>query len=143
LASLGALLVPVLRTGHGQLLVAGTLVLGLLLPLAIHLGQRLRPPSRSPGRGGMLAAAALALVGGFVLRYAILTTPPHLLARGPDTGPGTPEVGTPDGLSGGLSGFGPEDGRKRGGGPGASPGNWRPGQKPPSKVFSEEGGETP
>ena len=51
---------------------AGTLILGMLAPLALHL------------RRGAVAAAALALVGGFILRYAILMTPPALLARAPE-----------------------------------------------------------
>src|SRR5262249_12261792 len=37
LASIGSLLVPVLKSPHGLALVVGTLLLGLLAPLAIHL----------------------------------------------------------------------------------------------------------
>jgi formate-dependent nitrite reductase membrane component NrfD len=109
LASIGSLLVPVLHSPHGLALVAGTLLLGLLTPLAIHLRLGF---FKGWGYG---AAAVLALLGGFMLRYGILTTPPALLAHH------TPA-------------FGPEDGRLRGGGLGADPGN-HPGEiKPPSKI---------
>jgi formate-dependent nitrite reductase membrane component NrfD len=132
LTSLGPLLLPVLHTWHGLLLVIGTLVLGLLIPLALHApsGWRLLP--------GAVLAAVFSLLGGFVLRYAILTAPPELLARGPELraryavdGQGT--VGTP-GLAP-LRGFSPEDGRVRGGGPGADPGNKTANLEPRSKVF--------
>jgi hypothetical protein len=74
------------------------------------------------GRRSVLAAATFALLGGFVLRYGLLTTPPELLARGP----------------GQVAHFGPEDGRPRGGGSGADPGNWPSELHPRSKVFTDE-----
>jgi formate-dependent nitrite reductase membrane component NrfD len=112
LASIGSLLVPVLKSPHGLALVVGTLVLGLLAPLAIHLRLGMFE------RWGYGAAAVLALLGGFMLRYGILTTPPALLERHP------PIAAT----------FGPEDGRPRAGGRGADPGN-RPAEvQPPSKI---------
>jgi formate-dependent nitrite reductase membrane component NrfD len=83
LASLGVWLIPVWRTWEGMLLIIGTLVLGLLLPLALQLGLGGSAPWRDS------AAAVLALVGGFILRYAIVMTPPDLLARGPRTSPET------------------------------------------------------
>jgi protein NrfD len=112
LSSIGSLLVPVLKSPHGLALVAGTLLLGLLLPLAIHLRLVLF------GRWGFAAAAVLALLGGFLLRYGILTTPPDLLAHHPPS----------------TASFGPEDGRLRGGGPGADPGNHPDEGIPPSKI---------
>lgn len=116
LASLGNFLVPMLATWHGLLFVAGTLLVGLLVPLAIHL--RLPALGRSE-----IVAAVFALVGGFILRYGILTTPPELLERGPAAA---------------ATGFGPEAGRPRGGGPGADPGN-KPGTiHPHSRVFQDE-----
>ncbi|MCI0457828.1 MAG: polysulfide reductase NrfD [Gemmataceae bacterium] len=74
LASLGGVLVLVLQTWRGIFLVAGTLTLGLLLPLGLHL---------LPGRANwrVVSAAACALLGGFVLRYAVVMTPPEMLAR--------------------------------------------------------------
>jgi protein NrfD len=68
LASLGSLLPFVLRAWQGWILVFGTLILGLLVPLALHLGQR------------TTAAAISALLGGFVLRFGIVTIAPALLA---------------------------------------------------------------
>jgi protein NrfD len=112
LASIGSLLVPVLKSHHGLALVGGTLLLGLLAPLAIHLRLGMFE------RWGFGTAAVLALLGGFLLRYGILTTPPDLLAHEPPL----------------TAGFGPEDGRPRGGGPGADPGNHEGDVEPPSKV---------
>jgi formate-dependent nitrite reductase membrane component NrfD len=112
LASIGALLVPVMKSPHGWALVAGTLIFGLAMPLVIHL--RLMPFAG----WGFGAAAVLALLGGFFLRYGILTTPPALLAHHPPN----------------AASFGPEDGRLRGGGSGADPGNNRGEIKPPSKI---------
>src|SRR5262249_27434816 len=112
LASISSLLVPVLKSWHGWILVAGTVILGLLAPVAIHLRIGLF------GRWGFASAAVFALLGGFALRYGILTTPPYLL-----------EHHTPIAAS-----FGPEDGRMRAGGAGADAGN-HPGEvKPPSKI---------
>jgi formate-dependent nitrite reductase membrane component NrfD len=116
LASLGAFLVPVLASGHGKLLVVGTLILGLLLPLAVQLRLGM------VGRWNVLAGAGLALLGGLVLRYAILTTPPELLVRG----------------ASGVVGFSPEDGRRPGSGPGADPDNHPADLQPRSKVFHDE-----
>jgi formate-dependent nitrite reductase membrane component NrfD len=112
LSSIGSLLVVVLKSPHGWALVVGTLLLGVLAPLAIHLRLGLFE------RWGFATAAVLALVGGFLLRYGILTTPPALLERHPPI----------------AASFGPEDGRLRAGGRGADIGN-RPGAvEPPSKL---------
>lgn len=131
LISLGGLLLPVMQTWHGKLLVIGTLLLGLLLPLGLHAPLGLRPQQR------IVIAALLSLVGGFVLRYAVLTSPAEFLARGPQLraryAVESNQVGTPE--SGLLPGFSPEDGRPRGGGPGADPGNKTANLEPRSKVF--------
>ena len=112
LASISTLLVPVLKSWHGWVLVFGTLLLGVLAPLAIHLRLGVF------GRWGLAAAAVLALVGGFMLRYGILTTPVALLDHHPPV----------------ASSFGPEDGRARGGGPGGDAGNRPSKVNPPSKI---------
>ena len=138
LVSLGWLLGPVLGTWRGKLLVGGTLALGLVAPLAILTVRRLRGAAEGgPAGPGTVAAAALVLVGGFVLRYAIVATPPELLAlrHRSLSIPVSEEMGT----RGSVWRLGPEDGRGRGGGPGADPGN-RGGSLPPrSKVFTPEG----
>jgi formate-dependent nitrite reductase membrane component NrfD len=112
MASIGSLLVPVLKSPQGLVLVGGTLVFGLLAPLVIHLRLEWF------GKWGYSAAAVLALLGGFMLRYGILTTPPALLEHPPAM----------------AESFGPEDGRARGGGAGADPGNRAGEVQPPSKI---------
>ena len=112
LASIGSLLLPIMRSLHGLVLIAGTLLLGLLAPLAIHLRLGMFR------RWGFAAAALLALLGGFTLRYGILTTPPALLAHQATT----------------VASFGPEDGRARGGGRGADSDNYPAQLKPLSKI---------
>jgi hypothetical protein len=88
------------------------LLIGLLAPLIIHFFMAASERQR------LGAAAVLTLLGGFLLRYGILTTPPALLERHPPV----------------RVGFGPEDGRLRAGGPGADAGN-RVGEiQPPSKI---------
>lgn len=112
LASIGSLLVPILKSPNGLVLVVGTLLVGVLAPLVVHL--RLGPF----GRWDFATAAVLALVGGFCLRYGILTTAPGLLDHRPAI----------------TAGFGPEDGRSRAGGPGADPGNHHGEVQPSSKL---------
>jgi formate-dependent nitrite reductase membrane component NrfD len=113
LASLGENLLALLHTTKGIVLVAGTLLLGLLAPLAIHLRLGMK------ARRAELAAASLALLGGFLLRYGLVSIPPPLLGES----------------SSAVARFGPEDGRLRGGGPGADPGNSAGPIQPRSKVF--------
>jgi len=74
LASLGNVLTLVLMTWQGWLLVAGTLIVGLLIPLLLHFG--------SSDRANF--AAMFALIGGFLLRFGIVNTAPALLRLPPD-----------------------------------------------------------
>ncbi len=117
LGSLGVGLLAVLESWHGRLFVVGVLVLGLLVPLAVHLRLGLSLPAR-----GAVVASLFALFGGFLLRYALLTTPPELLARGPA----------------GVARFSPEDGRPRGEATGADPDNRGGEVRPASKVYHED-----
>jgi hypothetical protein len=73
-------------------------------------------------RRAEVAAAVLALVGGFILRFALLGTPPELLR---------------DSVAA-HGNFGPEGRRARGEGTGADPGNRAHDFRPKSKVFAEE-----
>lgn len=119
LASLGTWLRPVWRTPHGKMLIVGTLTLAIVLPLALHLLTGFR---RGAERR-MAVAALLALMGGFVLRYAIVHLPADLLAAGPSVLAIAPDrpVATPPAAPGLLPDLSPEDGRAVGGGPGADP----------------------
>ncbi len=130
--SLNEFLRSVFNVRAGRLLLVGTAVLAILVPLAIQFWLRLR---RRAGRAGLwqaVAASIFALLGGFLLRYALLTTPPELLANRPTT----PQVvGTPDD-AGWRFRLSPEDGR-RPGEPGADPGNRAGDVRPPSKVLDE------
>jgi hypothetical protein len=115
LASLGDNLTPVLLTVRGNVLIFGTLAVGVLLPLLLHviIGNR--------RHWGVPAAAVSVLVGGLILRYGAITTPGELLARGPE----------------GVASFGPE-GDRRIGQRGADIGNRRgPVVKPRTKIPPE------
>jgi formate-dependent nitrite reductase membrane component NrfD len=103
LASLGEYLFPVLLTVHGNVMIFGTLILGILAPLLIHGRVGHRKP------WGVPAAATCALVGGLLLRYGVVELAPEMLRRGPAI----------------LSAFAPEEHRERGE-PGADPGNHAP-----------------
>jgi formate-dependent nitrite reductase membrane component NrfD len=112
LGSLGTLLIPVISVANGMVFVFGTLLLGIAAPLLLHWR------AATLGGHGLLLAAVLALLGGFLLRYGILTTAPTLLEHSNVA----------------AARFGPEDGRVRGGGAGADRGN-RVGEiNPPSKI---------
>jgi protein NrfD len=106
--SLGDNLMPVLSTVHGKILFGAPLLLGVAAPLLLHAFV-------APQRGwGVPTAAACVLVGGLLLRYAAVTTPPEILARGPAiSARSAPDsdrkVGTPE-----MMGLGPEVNRKRG-----------------------------
>jgi formate-dependent nitrite reductase membrane component NrfD len=116
LASLGGYLIALIHTRGGAIFIVGTLLLGLLIPIAIHLRLGIQR------RRVELAAAVFALAGGFLLRYGMLTAPPELLRKGPAA----------------VAGFGPEEGRARGGGPGADLGNTAGPVEPRSKVYVHE-----
>jgi formate-dependent nitrite reductase membrane component NrfD len=78
-ASLGDNLLPVLQTVRGNLLIFGSLVVAVLVPLLLHarVGHR--------RWWGMPVAAVCALLGGLLLRYGAVTTPAELLRREPST----------------------------------------------------------
>jgi formate-dependent nitrite reductase membrane component NrfD len=110
-ASLGDNIIPVLETVRGRVLIFGSLLLAVLVPLLLHarVGHRVW--------WGMPGAAACALLGGLVLRYGAVTTPGELLRRGPST----------------LVRFAPEEGRQIGQ-PGADFGNHGNAVTPHSKL---------
>jgi formate-dependent nitrite reductase membrane component NrfD len=110
-ASLGDNLVAVLQTVRGNILIFGSLVVAVLVPLLLHarIGQR--------RWWGIPSAAGCALVGGLLLRYGAVTTPGELLRRGPST----------------VVSFAPEEGR-RVGERGADIGNHGAVGKPRSKL---------
>jgi formate-dependent nitrite reductase membrane component NrfD len=116
LLSLGDLAIVFWHTAGGKIMIVGTLIIGLLAPLAIHLRLGMS------GRRAVITAAALALIGGFFLRYGLLIAPPELLRDSAAI----------------TAGFGPEDGRQRGGGRGADPGNSVNAVEPRTKVFPKE-----
>src|SRR5437588_6967199 len=138
LVSLGPLVRVVLFTTHGKIFVIGTAILGILLPLFL-----LSPLGGKLVRRHAVSAAVFALLGGFALRYGILTTSPEMLAQADvirarfagDLSAGKVLPDWPK-LPASLH-FSPEDGRQPGGGPGADPGNRSPSFEPRSKVFDE------
>jgi formate-dependent nitrite reductase membrane component NrfD len=86
LLSLGALLEPMLFTVTGNLLVFGTLLVGLAAPLVIHKVYGTRGWSQA-------ATAVCVLVGGLFLRTGVVTVNAELLARGPAVNRGiSPEL---------------------------------------------------
>jgi formate-dependent nitrite reductase membrane component NrfD len=74
LASLGSVLTLALTTWQGWVLVAGTLIVGLLIPLLLRAGSVDRAT----------AASCFALIGGFLLRFGIVNTAPALLRIPPE-----------------------------------------------------------
>ena len=107
----------------------GALLLGILVPLALRIGWYnlwVRQP---------LLPAVAVLVGGFLLRYGIVSSAPTLLesqhARA--TATEARETATPSG----WFVVSPEDERQRGGGPGASAQNRPDPLEPRSKVIHE------
>lgn len=131
LASLGGIVLVLLRTVHGLVLLIGTGLLGLAIPLVLHA----RHASGSSNRAALMAVCVLA--GGFFLRYGLLNTAEELLAR-PGSEPAAASFSALAGASVPLvRGFSPEDGRSQGGGPGADLGNKPADFEPRSKVFHE------
>jgi formate-dependent nitrite reductase membrane component NrfD len=76
MASLGGLALAFIGSLYGILLLVGTLLAGVLVPLFI-----LWLPA-TPGSGRTVVAAALVLVGGFILRYAIVMAGQHMAVAG-------------------------------------------------------------
>ncbi len=108
--------------------------LGLLFALAILVGT-ITPLLLRTGRKRELSGALAALAGGFLLRWAMVMTPPQLLAHREDLP--TPEaIGTPP-ASAWLPKLSPEDGREPGE-KGADPDNRAGEVKPRSKVFGDD-----
>jgi hypothetical protein len=142
--SLGAWLELVWATTNGKLLLAGTGVVAILLPLGLSLLLR------RTGSWVVPTAAVVALLGGLLFRYSILNTPPEMLHRFqksqgekdgyaerwkkllPDQAATPPPAAPGDWFK-----FSSEDGRAVGGGAGADPGNRQPHFEPRSKVPSE------
>jgi formate-dependent nitrite reductase membrane component NrfD len=79
LASLGGLLPYALRTWEGLILIFGTLIAGLLLPLWLHLGH-FSPTEKSEANRASLAAISV-LVGAFFARWGITALGPGLAHR--------------------------------------------------------------
>jgi formate-dependent nitrite reductase membrane component NrfD len=75
-ASLGGLALAFVTSVYGILLLAGTLFVGVLIPLLL-----LWRPSL-PGSGRVYIAATLVLLGGFVMRYAIVMAGQHVGVAG-------------------------------------------------------------
>jgi formate-dependent nitrite reductase membrane component NrfD len=125
--------VPIISLTSGKLLLGGTLLLGIVLPLGLQLWFRRAGKQQREAHTHALAATAIALVGGFVLRYAILMTPPELLKHPPESTAQKCETpAAPDW----LPRLSPEDGRGAGE-PGADPQNRVGTVRPRSKVFVE------
>ncbi len=121
-----------LRSGPVSLLLllGGVLLVGLLIPLLLQVFHGYT------GRWSGIAGALLVLLGGLLLRYAIVSTPPQILARrGAIDGLAEPgAVMTPRSP---LPSISPEDGRRAGEGRGADPGN-RPADLQPRTKFASE-----
>jgi protein NrfD len=75
-ASLGSLAPALVASIYGILLLAGTLVIGVIIPLV--LSWRTRPL----GASSTVVAAVLVLVGGLILRYAIVMGGQHITIAG-------------------------------------------------------------
>ncbi|MCI0685127.1 MAG: polysulfide reductase NrfD [Gemmataceae bacterium] len=132
LVSLWSWLPALLSFPMGWLLVGAPLTVGMAIPLALRLGwlgTRLARP---------LVHATLVLAGGFLLRYAVVMTPPALLEhRRAITVEAAGESRTPAG----WFVVSPEDSRPRDGGEGASALNRPPALEPRSKVFVADEGD--
>jgi formate-dependent nitrite reductase membrane component NrfD len=125
------------RTWSVSLLLVGTALVAIVVPLAVQLLVRLRPRIARARAMQATRAAVISLIGGFVLRHALLATPPQMLAAAASGQTTSSETfGTPGG-PGWLPRFSPEDGRKPGL-RGADPGNYVGEVVPRSKVFVDE-----
>lgn len=75
LISLGTLALPLISSVYGLLLLIGTGLLGLLVPLLLRFVRGL-------GSARLTIAAVLVLIGGFVLRYSVLMAGQHVALAG-------------------------------------------------------------
>lgn len=75
LISLGTLALPLISSVYGLLLLIGTGLLGLLVPLLLRFVRGL-------GTARLTIAAVLVLIGGFVLRYSVLMAGQHVALAG-------------------------------------------------------------
>jgi formate-dependent nitrite reductase membrane component NrfD len=75
-ASLGGLAAAFISSLYGILLLVGTLLAGVLIPLLLYWRPRLL------GASSTMIAALLALAGGFILRYAIVMAGQHVAVAG-------------------------------------------------------------
>lgn len=76
LISLGALALPFITSLYGIAMLIGTVVLGLLVPLALRFRPHLL------GNRSALVAAVLVLIGGFIMRYSMLMVGQDVLIAG-------------------------------------------------------------
>lgn len=74
--SLGSLAGPLIGSVYGIVIIAGTGLVGLVLPFGLHLRPRLL------GWASPIIAAALTLAGGFALRWAIVMAAQGVLVAG-------------------------------------------------------------
>jgi protein NrfD len=131
LESLNGLFLPVWHTLNGKILIAGTLILGLVVPLLIHLGGGLHR------RPGLVMASISVLIGGFMLRYGIVNTAPELLTKSSSELVEMTDRHPLEGIAFPWR-FSPEQGRIPGQSLGADPGNKAGAVVPRSKVAKSE-----
>jgi len=73
--SLGGLAAPLLQSPYGKLLLVVTGLLGLVIPLVLHL-------ARGWGKWTTALLCLLVLIGGFEMRYSLLMVAQHLVVAG-------------------------------------------------------------
>lgn len=73
--SLGGLTTPLLQSSYGKMLLVVTGLLGLVLPLVLHLAH-------SWGKWVTALLCLLVLIGGFEMRYSLLMAAQHLVVAG-------------------------------------------------------------
>jgi hypothetical protein len=115
---------PLLHGWHGFLLVGALPLLGMMLPLLLHASHRFVGPL------GLPTAAVLVLIGGLLLRISVLVAAAELRGEAARTTYAPPAIPLP--------GFSPEEGRQRGGGAGADPGNHPRDLEPRNKWSGQE-----
>ena len=110
------------RVKAGRLVVLAPLVGGL--SLLWRMRAQVAPSMLTPALTlmALLFTAALVLLGGLLLRYSIVAAPGQIARRGPSA----------------PAGFSPEDGRPRGGGPGADIRNYTGKPHPRTKLSVDQ-----